>query len=209
MLIEFDRYVNVAASRAHKYPIFSNYRKRGSMNHSIEQIKLSFNHLNTSVIVVAMLAVSVLLVSYSMSRARKDPSYAPLVFELLRSHSMGGMKGLAPGAVAQESTSFDIKVSPANPRTIDPISIKISGIWRDSCTPTNPEVRIDGKQIYITTSNTDKNCLTMLTPWSNTTNIGMLPIGNYQILVSHISNAGQEPLGSAEFEVFPCFNCLK
>jgi hypothetical protein len=178
------------------------------MNHSIEQIKLSFNHLKASLILVAMLAFSVLLVGYSMNRARNDPSYAPLVSELLRSHSMGGMKGLAP-AVVQESTSFDIKVSPTKPRTIDPISIKISGIWRDSCIPMNPEVRIEGKQIYITTSNPDKNCLTMLTPWSQAINIGMLPIGNYQIFVSHISNAGHEPLGSAEFEVLPCFSCLR
>jgi hypothetical protein len=178
-----------------------------SMNLSIEQIKVSFNHLNASLIVVAMLAIAVLLGSYSMFRARNDPSYAPLVSELIRSHFIGGMKGLAPGAVAQESTSFDIKVSPPNPRTIDPISIKISGIWRDSCTPMNPEVRIDGKQIYITTSNTDKNCVTMLTPWSHTMNIGMLPMGTYQILVSHISSAGQEPLGSAKFDVLPCFNC--
>jgi hypothetical protein len=155
------------------------------MSHSIEQIKLSLNHLKAVLIVVAVLAVFVLLWSYSM----------------------GGVKDLASVAVGQDSTSFEIKVSPSRPRTIDPISITISGVWANSCIPQNPEVRIDGKQIYITTSNPDRNCLTQLTPWSHKIDIGRLPVGTYQILVSHISSAGEQLLGSAKFDVFPCFTC--
>jgi hypothetical protein len=155
------------------------------MNHSIEQSKLPLNYLKAVSIVVAMLSVSVLLWSYSM----------------------GGAKDLASAAVSQNSTDFKIKVSPPRPRIIDPISITISGVWANSCIPQNPEVRIDGKQIYITTSNPDRNCLTQLTPWGHKIDIGTLPAGTYQIIVSHISSTGEQLLGSAEFDVIPCFGC--
>jgi hypothetical protein len=164
---------------------FKQWRNPKPMSYSIEQIKLSFNHLKAVLIVVAVLAASVFPWSYSM----------------------GGVKDLASVAVGLNPISFEINVSPARPRTIDPISITISGVWSSSCVPRNPVVRIDGKQIYIATSNTDRFCLAALSGWSEKIDVGRLPVGTYQILVSYTKNGVEQPVGSAKFDVLPCLNC--
>jgi hypothetical protein len=155
------------------------------MSHSIGQIKLSFKHLKASLMVVASLAVFISLWSYSL----------------------GGVKGLMPAAVGQEIGRFNIEISPATPTNITPISIAISGTWSNSCVPHKPQVSISGKQIHITTTPRGEVCQDVFASWYHSLDIGTLPVGTYEVVVTHIFSEGPMVLGSKVFEVFPCFNC--
>jgi hypothetical protein len=155
------------------------------MSHSIGQIKLSFKHLKASLMVIASLAVSVSLWSYSL----------------------GGVKGLMPAAVGQGFGEFKIEISPATPTNITPISIEISGTWPSSCVPHKPQVSIIDKQIHITTTPSGNNCQDVFASWYHSLDIGTLPVGTYEVVVTHIFSEGPMVLGSKVFEVFPCFNC--
>jgi hypothetical protein len=91
----------------------------------------------------------------------------------------------------------------ASPTTADPVSIKISGNWPNSCIPQNPAVRRLGNEVSIITSNLAGVCAQVLTPWSYTLDIGQLAAGAYKATVTHTSPEGQEGLGSKSFYVLP------
>ncbi len=94
----------------------------------------------------------------------------------------------------------EIEVIPPHPTTENPIVLILSGTWKDSCVPQEPNVTILGSQITITTFNPSEMCLMVLTPWQLTVPIGKVSSsGWYSVIV--VRNG--QPIGGREFEVHP------
>ncbi len=94
-----------------------------------------------------------------------------------------------------------VTVEPAAPTYRDPIRVTASGVWCDGCTPKYRSVRRDGNVIEVhghsVGADPGISCITVLTPWSFTAEIGVLPAGEtiVQIIVD-----GQ-PLSRTRFRV--------
>ncbi len=108
----------------------------------------------------------------------------PVTITAMLPAALGGGKAMADVTVVPVLTAAQIEVSPPNPTTGDNVSIRISGTWPNSCTPQNPQVTRVGNDIRIATANPGQACLTVLTNWSHTLNIGQLAAGTYQVIVT-------------------------
>jgi uncharacterized repeat protein (TIGR01451 family) len=123
---------------------------------------------------------------------------------------------IAPGdlvfAVVQPFTLVDagtglrtaeITVIPSSPTTSDAISVRLSGVWSDSCSPHSPQVRITGSEVRIDTAGVPPGvlCATVLTPWELVVPVGQLPVGSYRIVVIHSSQGQVLELGRKAFDV--------
>jgi len=107
----------------------------------------------------------------------------------------------APGAGAQTHSLADIVISPSHPTPASDITIRLSGIWSDSCVPGSPVDSINANCILISTSNPGEVCLTVMTDWSLKVPIGKLKSGDYTVLVEHANPYGRRELGRATFTV--------
>lgn len=96
-----------------------------------------------------------------------------------------------------------IEVSPASPTISDTISVRLSGVWPDSCVPRDPLVRITGSEVRIDTvaAPPDAACLQVLSPWELTVAVGQRPAGTYRVVVIHSSPNEWLELGRAAFDV--------
>lgn len=91
-----------------------------------------------------------------------------------------------------------LEVIPPNPTDNDVITLKLSGDWRNSCAPQNPQVSIFGDMIQIATTGLSSQCppvcLPVVTPWSLTVPIGLLSAGSHQVAMSYALCSFQEPV---------------
>ncbi len=88
-------------------------------------------------------------------------------------------------AVAQVG-EVKVEITPAAPVPTDNISIKLSGVWGDSCVPREPVVTVLNNLIRIRTVHPGGGCLTVLTPFTLQVNLGRLPVGVYNALATHV-----------------------
>lgn len=97
----------------------------------------------------------------------------------------------------------EIEVSSSSPTVDDAISVRLSGVWPDSCVPRDPQVRITGSEVRIDTAGPPGGilCLTVLTPWELPVNVGPLPAGTYRLVVINSSPGQFMELGRRSFEV--------
>ena len=98
-----------------------------------------------------------------------------------------------------------IEVSPASPTASDVISVRLSGVWPDSCRPRDPRVRITGSEVRIDTAGAlpGTACLTVLSPWELTVVVGQLPAGTHRVVVINSSQGQFLELGRKAFDVRP------
>lgn len=97
----------------------------------------------------------------------------------------------------------EIAIDPPSPTVDDAISVRLSGVWPDSCVPRDPQVRITGNEVRIDTAGPPAGilCLTVLTPWELPVDVGPLPAGTYRLIVINSSPGQFVELGRRSFEV--------
>lgn len=88
-------------------------------------------------------------------------------------------------AMAQCGPWADVEVIPSHPTSADNITLVLSGVWCDSCTPKSPQVQILGSDIIVRTTNKDPVCIYAVTPWKLRVPVGKLAPGRYGVLVVH------------------------
>lgn len=103
---------------------------------------------------------------------------------------------------APEPSELNIEVVPPEPTEKDPVTLVLSGEWKDSCVPQNPETNIverstSGGKIIVDLSTPEGPCLQALTPWEEKVSLGTLSAGTYKVVV----NVDGETLGRDSFEV--------
>lgn len=92
----------------------------------------------------------------------------------------------------------NVEVNPPNPTSNDFVTLILSGVWCDTCVPKSPTVSIVGHTITVYTTNKDRACFAVVTPWELRVSLGKLSPGRYSVLVIH----NGRPIGGLElFEV--------
>jgi hypothetical protein len=80
-----------------------------------------------------------------------------------------------------------VAAHPPNPSTADPVSIIVSGWWGSSCPAVTYEHSMVGHSITLSMTVTDLvsvppvGCLDVVTPWTITQEMGILPPGDYTV----------------------------
>ena len=80
-------------------------------------------------------------------------------------------------------TTFD----PACPHPSAPFDITVSGTWPNSCIPNGSSAQVNGTEIDIAVVRDPPPgiCLTVLTPWSRTEQVGPLAAGTYTVFATY------------------------
>lgn len=106
-------------------------------------------------------------------------------------------------AVGTGLQTAEIAVTPSSPTVDDAISVRLSGVWPDSCVPRDPQVRITDSEVRIDTAGPLPNilCLAVLSSWELPVDVGPLPAGTYRIVVINSSPGQFLELGRTSFEV--------
>jgi hypothetical protein len=113
---------------------------------------------------------------------------------------------LLGGAFAwtQDIGTAQIELMPSHPTPGDRLVIRLFGEWPHACVPMNPQHSITGNEVRIDTAHPGEICAQVITAWELFVTVGQLPVGAYQILVSHTAGNGPpRPIGEAEFAVQP------
>ncbi len=150
------------------------------------------------------------VVSIAFSVAANAPAGAttitfgdqPVTREVADANASSLTTTFTPGTITvTQPATAQIVISPANPTASDTISIRLSGVWPDSCAPQNPQLSVMGTDLRIDTSNSGQACLTVLTNWSLSVAVGTLPAANYTVRVIHTAGGVQQNLGQLTFTV--------
>jgi hypothetical protein len=95
-----------------------------------------------------------------------------------------------------------LRVLPIAPDSNDRIVADMGGIWRDGCTPQNPRVTRAGNTISIELELPKGGCPTVLTPWEEQVELGILGPGVYNLAVYIVEDpAPPPPWASIQFAV--------
>ena len=95
---------------------------------------------------------------------------------------IGVVSVMVAGVVSGETEIF-----PTNPTQFDVITITVSSTWGSSCVPNISNVDVDGNDIFFeafTNYPPDIFCLSVITPWELTEDVGPLSAGMYTIHAS-------------------------
>lgn len=92
-----------------------------------------------------------------------------------------------------------LEIVPASPDSTQPMTIRLSGVWPDSCVPSDPRVSIDKRTIIVRYRIVESVCLSVLTPYSVEVRIGALPPGLYTVLA--IAREESTPTAEAALDV--------
>ncbi len=85
-----------------------------------------------------------------------------------------------------------MSVEPACPHPSAPFDITLSGLWPDSCEPHASSTLVTGNRIDVTVNSTGGICLTVITPWERTEQVGPLPAGVYEVYGTWIQAGVQQ-----------------
>ncbi|MGH9845204.1 MAG: hypothetical protein ACREEM_41335 [Blastocatellia bacterium] len=132
----------------------------------------------------------------STKKNRKFPSCSSLLRGLFFSKArlaVGALWLVLTGAAAAQVGEVRVEITPAAPAATDNISIKLSGVWNDSCVPREPVVTVADNLIRIRTVHPGGACLAVLTPFTLQVNIGRLPVGVYIVVATHSFPSPNEP----------------
>lgn len=78
----------------------------------------------------------------------------------------------------------EVEIVPPKPTSRDVVAITLSGIWGDSCIPTDSNVAVMGNDIYfdvIGVNDPNFVCTQVPTPWQLTESVGPLSLGTYTV----------------------------
>lgn len=108
----------------------------------------------------------------------------------------------ATASVTVSAPELNIEVVPPEPAEENPVTLVLSGEWKNSCAPQNPEANIvegqtSGGEIIVDLSTPEGPCLQAVTSWEEKVNLGTLSAGTYKVTV----NLDEEILGRDSFEV--------
>jgi hypothetical protein len=118
-----------------------------------------------------------------------------------------------PDSLSQQPTGeAGIIVTPAHPTPNDRIIVTVFGVA--GCTPKDPRVSLSGNEIHFDfppPPDVDPNnsgmvgCVTALIPWAEAEQIGSLPAGTYDVIVTRWVSAAKpsSEIGRASFTVDP------
>lgn len=96
-----------------------------------------------------------------------------------------------------------VLIQPAAPDTHSFVTVTIGGAWPDACVPAGTDTTIQGDAITIVVHQSvsiDTGCLTLITPWQQTADIGLLPPGTYNVHAliqqdnGHVTDLGTQRL---------------
>ncbi len=109
-------------------------------------------------------------------------------------------------AVAQQFPTATVATAPSAPAPGDPVVLKLSGQWPDSCVPDASRARLtrEGQalQVNLGYSGISSPCLAVIRPWSLEIAVGPLPNGTYKVEVTvTYSLMPARTIGSGQFEV--------
>jgi len=110
---------------------------------------------------------------------------------------------LVATSASVNATITDVSIVPSLPTSLDVISIDISGV--EGTGPvfvTDTDFSQDGTSLELDIF-LDVGFLMVVTPWSNTENIGTLPIGFYDLTVRTWEESIETDTYSISFEVVP------
>ena len=99
--------------------------------------------------------------------------------------TLPGSLGCVMATVTVTPTPAQIEIIPPTPTTNDSIAVRIFGDWPNACVPLNPMHSIANNEIRIATTNPGQICSQVISPWTHNRQIGMLPAGNYQVIVTY------------------------
>jgi len=120
-----------------------------------------------------------------------------LWLSLLLSTGPAADPAIPPGTLTGQADSCHrgtITVYPPAPTTVDPVSISVAGWWGSSCPAVTYQQLMTGYNITFTITVTDLavtapvGCLTVVTPWTITQELGLLLPGLYTVQAN--CNAG-------------------
>lgn len=83
-----------------------------------------------------------------------------------------------------------VRIEPPAPDTQSFIRVHASGVWPTGCVPAVREVTRAGNRIEVALESPTQICTTVLTPWIATANVGLLPAGVYDLVVTLRVQAG-------------------
>lgn len=89
-----------------------------------------------------------------------------------------------------------VEVDPAAPTPGDEVGITLAGNWGDSCTPNGSSISVSGNSIYFDVIHdypVGTGCLQVITPWSQTEQVGPLAAGTYGVYARLISQSSPKP----------------
>jgi len=86
-----------------------------------------------------------------------------------------------------QASITDVVIQPATPTLNDDISLLIDGVESGGVAIVGYSFTIDGASIELDID-FQETVLTVVTPWSHSENIGLLPIGTYDITVNALFN---------------------
>lgn len=95
---------------------------------------------------------------------------------------------VAAPAGAQQLPSATVTTTPSSPAPGDPVVLKLTGQWPDSCVPEPSRTKLsrEGQQLLVnfSYSGISTPCLTVIRPWSLEVPVGPLPEGSYKVDVT-------------------------
>ena len=100
-----------------------------------------------------------------------------------------------------------ILIEPTAPDTHSFVTVSIGGAWPDACVPAGTETSFVGSTFTIVVHQSlsiDSGCLTVVTPWQQTAELGLLQPGTYTVhALIQQDNGHVTDLGSPRFTVRP------
>ncbi len=95
-----------------------------------------------------------------------------------------------------------VTVSPTAPAAGQPFDIRVEGIWRDSCVPSNPRLFIADKKLIATFSLSGGGaCLSAVSAYSATIHVPPLAAGTYQLGARLLDYDGPRPFFEKTIEI--------
>jgi len=108
------------------------------------------------------------------------------------------------GLISLAAFASPALILPVAPDTHSFITVTIGGAWPDACVPTAVDASLSGNIITVAVHQgvtPSSGCLTLMTQWRLTANVGILPAGTYTLHAFIQSNVGRTDLGSTQLIV--------
>ena len=109
---------------------------------------------------------------------------------------------LSAGSASAQIGRACVEVIPPVPTTADAVTLRVFGLWLNSCTPRNPVLSWTANQFRVDTTGPPGDvCLAILTSFEMFVPLGRLAAGYYSVIIVHTAPPGSSQIGSHTFAV--------